>query len=112
MSVSTDNIGTATYGPAVQVDAMTARAPIDCRGYQSLSYTLLATIQDLKWTVYGANISDYTDEVVVQSEAVVAADAVGSYTATQAPFGFYRVKAANNVGGVVGTAAIQAYAKP
>lgn len=112
MSVSTENIGTASYGPAVQVDAYTARAPIDCRGYRSLSYTLLATVQTLKWTVYGANLSDYSDEVVVQSEATVAAAAVGSYAVTQAPFGFYRVKVANNAGGVVGTAAVNAYAKP
>lgn len=112
MAVSTDNIGSASYGPAVQVDAYTARAPIDVRGYQSLSITLLATVQTLKWTVYGANLSDYSDEVVVQAEAVVAADAVGSYTTTQAPFGFYRAKVANNAGGVVGTAQVQAYAKP
>ncbi len=112
MTVTTDNIGTATYGPAVQVDAYTARAPIDVRGYRSLSYTLLATVQTLKWTVYGANLSDYSDEVVVQAEATVAAGAVGSYAVTQAPFGYYRVKVANNAGGVVGTAQIQAYAKP
>lgn len=112
MPVSTDNIATATYGPAVQVDAMTARAPIDVRGYQSLSYTLLATVQTLKWTVYGANLADYSDEVVVQAEATVAALAVGSYAVTQAPFGYYRVKIANNAAGVVGTAAVNAYAKP
>lgn len=112
MPVSVDHIGTAAYPAAVQTDSYVARVSLDCRGYRSYAVTLIASVQDVKWTVYGANASDYSDEVAVQSEATVAAGAVGSYSTTQAPFAYYRAKVKNAAAGVVGTAALQAVGKP
>lgn len=112
MGVSTDNIGSVSYGPTAQADAYAVRASLDARGYRSVSFTLIAATQDAKWTVYGANQSDYSDEVVVQNEATVAAGANGSYAATQAPYGFYRVKVKNSSAGQNSTVTVQGYAKP
>lgn len=112
MGVIVDNIGAVTYGPTAQGDAYAAVASLDARGYASVSFTLKATVQTLAWTVFAANLSDFSDEVIVQAEAAVAAGAIGTFAVGQAPYGFYRVKTKNNAAGVVGTALVTGYAKP
>jgi hypothetical protein len=79
---------------------------VDMRNWQTLALTLLVTTHDLKWTVYGANLADFSDESVVQAEATVAIGGVGTYVTTAPPFGFYRPKIKANVGGSQGTGTI------
>jgi len=96
---------------SVDADTVLAGSAIDVRGWRSLAYTIKVAANDVDWTVYGAHSADYSDEVVVQAEALVAAGAAGSYAVTQAPFGYYRVKIHSNVGGVHGTATLVGMAK-
>lgn len=111
-----------TNGRQVQVDLVApdallstdnyvAIAPIDARPWRSIAYTIAVITNDLKWTVYGANASDYSDEQEVQAEAVVAAAATGTYTVAQAPYAYYRAKIKANVGGSQGTATVRGIAK-
>jgi len=63
------------------------------------------------WTVFGANTADYSDEVVVNAAANVAANAVSSYVVAQAPYAYYRVKIRSTVAGAHGTATVAGLAK-
>jgi hypothetical protein len=101
--------------PAVQAsvnaDTLLAGSALDVRGWKSLAYTIVVAANDVDWTVYGANLADYSDEVVVQAEATVAVGAAGSYAVELAPFGYYRVKIHSHVGGAHGTATLVGIAK-
>ena len=101
--------------PAAQasVDAETvlAGSEIDARMWASLAYTIAVITAGVKWAVYGANAADYTDEQAVQALTNVAASATGAYTVAQAPYAYYRVKIASNVGGTPGTATLRGIAK-
>ena len=95
----------------LSTDNYVALAPIDARAWRSVAYTIAVITNDLKWTVYGANASDYSDEQAVQAEATVAAAATGTYAVAQAPYAYYRVKIKANVGGAQGTATVRGIAK-
>jgi len=101
--------------PAAQdsVDALTvlAGSAMDARPWKSVCYTIHVTGNTVAWTVFGANASDYSDEVVVQAEAPVAANANGAYAVAQAPYGFYRVKIRSNAAGLPGTALLRGICK-
>jgi hypothetical protein len=74
-----------------------------------VSMTIKVATNAVKWTVYGANQSDFSDKVEVQAEAVVNAAAVGSYSTAAAVWRYYRAEIASNVAethGVVTAAAI------
>lgn len=86
-------------------------APLDVRGWRSVSYTIKAATAEIDWTVYGANLEDFSDEVIVQAEAGVAAAAVGSYSTAQAVWGFYRVKVKSAAVDTPGEATIAGIAK-
>lgn len=88
-----------------------AGSEIDARLFSSLSYTIKVATNDVKWTVYAGDASDYSDEVVVSAEASVVAGNVSSYSATPPPFGYYRVKIRDTVGGVHGAATVHGMAK-
>ena len=96
----------------LSTDTYVALGAIDMRPWKSLSYTLKVATNALKWTVYGANLADYSDEVVVQAEASVAVGAIGSYSTTQAVWARYRVKIKADVGGSQGTGTLNGIAKP
>ena len=83
---------------------------LDARGWRSLAYTIAAATADLLYKVFGANASDYSDEVEVKAETTVASGAAGSYTAVPPPFGYYRVKI-KNAGETTGTATVRGLAK-
>lgn len=99
--------------PAAQLSTASyvvlAGSELDARAWKSLSYTILVATQSVFWTVYGANSSDYSDEVVVQSEASVSAGASSSFSAAPPPFAYYRVKIKNNAG--AGTATLHGICK-
>lgn len=116
------NIGTGTRQifadalaavTALTVDAQTPVAASVLSGgpYGVLSYTIHVTTNDIKWEVFGANLATFTDEISVQSEATVVIGANGSYTATPAPFRFYRVKVRAAVSASQGNVQINAVAR-
>ena len=106
--------GWITVAPAalLTTDSLVALAPIDTRGYLSLAITIAVITNDVKWTVFGANESDYSDEQIVQAEATVAAGATGTYAVAQAPYRYYRVKHKAAVGASQGTSTVVVHAKP
>ncbi|MGH7892945.1 MAG: hypothetical protein ACREN0_11805 [Thermodesulfobacteriota bacterium] len=102
LSVTDSLLSIDTYVPLGAIDTGTAK---------SLVYTLAVVTNNLKWTVYGANAADYSDEAVVQSEATVNAGALGTYTTVQAVYRYYRAKLKAAVGGSQGTGTIRGVAK-
>lgn len=95
----------------LSVDTYVALGEIDIGTAKSLVYTLAVVTNDLDWTVFGANAEDYSDEVEVQAEASVAADAVGTYATTQAVYRYYRAKIKATVSESQGTGTIRGVAK-
>lgn len=104
-----------TIAPVAQasVDAETllAGSAMDLRPWSSLAFTFKVATQGVKWSIYGANVADFSDEVAIQALTNVAAGAIGTYVVAQAPYAFYRVKIASNVSGQVGTATLNGIAK-
>lgn len=84
---------------------------MDARPWQSLAYTVVVATNAIKWSVWAANASDYSDEVAVLSAATVASGATSSYATTQAAYSYYRVKITDDSGGVHGTATIRGVMK-
>jgi predicted RNA methylase len=122
MAFTTSNV---TAGPVVGVigttgalaQASTAStvvvtgSDVDMRAYKTLSYTISVVTFAVSWSVFGANVSDYSDEVAVLSATSVAAAASSSYTVTNAPYAYYRIKIIDTVGGSHGTATINGLGK-
>ncbi len=50
---------------------------------------------DITWIVYGGNLSDMTDAIIVKGEATVLDAGADSYSIAFAPFEFYYVYVAN-----------------
>lgn len=86
-------------------------AEIDATQFRSVCYTAIVATHDVDWSVFGANASDYSDEVAVLAATKIAAGASGSYTVAQAPYRFYRVKCIDDVGGTHGTITVNGVAK-
>ena len=96
---------------SANADTVLTGSGLDARGWLTVCYTILIATNTVDWTVYGANLSTYADEVVVQAEASVVAGAASSYAVTPAPYGYYRVKIHSNAGGAHGTATLVGIAK-
>lgn len=96
---------------STNADAVVAGSEIDARMWRSLAYTIKVAVNAVTWTVFGANASDYSDEVVVNSAASVAAGSASSYAVSQAPYAYYRVKIRSTVADTPGTATIVGVAK-
>lgn len=88
-----------------------AGSELDATQFGSVAYTISIATNNVNWSVFGANVSDYSDEVAVQTATQVNAGAVGSYAATVAVYRFYRAKIIDTVGGTHGTATINGVAK-
>ena len=95
----------------LSIDTNVALGAIDLGTALSLVYTLTVVTNNLKWTVYGANAADYSDEVEAQAEATVNVGAIGTYSTTQAIYRYYRAKLKAAVGGSQGTGTIRGVAK-
>ncbi len=111
MVVTTNNFEVAEPDALLSTNDYVALGAIDTGPWLSLAYTIAVITNHLKWTVYGANEPDYSDEQVVQAEATVNADATGTFTATIAPYRYYRVKIKAAAGGSQGTATVRGIAK-
>lgn len=111
MAVTTHNFETVAPAGLLSTDSYVALAPIDTGPWLSLAYTIAVATNDLKWTVYGANASDYSDEQVVQSEATVTAGSTGTYAVAQAPYRYYRTKIKAATPSSQGTATVVGIAK-
>lgn len=95
----------------LSTDSYVAMGVIDTGSALSLVYTFKAATNNLKWTVFGANLADFSDEEAVQAEATVNAGAIGRYSTTQAVYRYYRVKEKAAAGGSQGTGTVTAVAK-
>jgi hypothetical protein len=100
MSLST--VKTYYANPVAQVSTnayvVYAGSEVAAKDFRSVSYTIKAVTESVKWKVYGANLANYTDEVEVQAEATVLAAAASSYAVAQAPYAYYRVKITDGSG--------------
>ena len=79
--------------------------------FTTVSYTISVTTNNINWKVFGANKTDFSDEIEVQGEATVNAGDNSSYSVTPAPYGYYRVKIKSAVAGTAGKATIAGVAK-
>lgn len=61
--------------------------------------------------VVGANVSDFSDAVVVNGPTTLAAAAITSYTVSIAPYRYYRVEEKATVNDTQGTARVRGIAK-
>jgi hypothetical protein len=104
-----------TVAPAAQASAAAAAvvtgSGIDARPWGSVAYTVAVAAETIQWWVYGANASDYSDEVIVDGPSDVLAAAADSYAVAPAPYAYYRVKVADKVGGTHGTVTVRGIAK-
>ena len=89
-----------THGCAAETtstETVLSGSELDARPWTSVTYTLTALVNAVKWAVYGANAADYSGELPVQALTTVTAGASGTYTNALAPFSYYRVKVKDNV---------------
>ncbi len=91
--------------------AVATGAELDATQCRTVCYTIAAATHDVDWSVFGANAADYSDEVAVLAATKVALGTNSSYTASPAPFRFYRVKLIDDVGGTHGVATVNGIAK-
>lgn len=111
MPVTTSNFEEVSPAALLSTNSYVALAPIDTGPWLTLAYTIAVITNAVTWEIYGANASDYSDEQIVQVGASVAAAATGTFTATQAPYRYYRVKIKSTVPGSHGTATVRGIAK-
>lgn len=89
-----------------------SRSVLDARGWQKLAYTVKVQTAAVTWSVWAANNSNFSDEVVIQNPASVASGAAGTYVIEYPPYSYYRVKIVDTVGGTHGTASVYGITKP
>ena len=100
--------------PVEQASTDTAAIVLGCnqdaRPWTSICYTIKGKTQTITWWVYGANNSDFSDEVSLYT-ADVTSTGKDSYAVSQAPYAYYRVKIISKAGGVVGSPTVYGIAK-
>lgn len=78
----------------------------------ALAITIKNTGPDtLSWTLYGGNVSDLSDGVVIKASADILTGAVDSYSNSLAPFEFYGVYVKSKVNDVPSTALVNMLSK-
>jgi hypothetical protein len=101
--------------PAAQAstaaETVLAGSEIDARAWLTVAYTLKNITNTITYRVYGANLADYSDAVVVSGPTDILAAAASAYAVSPAPYGYYRVTIADKVGGVHGTVTLVGIAK-
>lgn len=70
---------------------------------KAVRYGIEVSDQAVKWTVYGANLSNYSDEQVVRAEVSVAAGHTDHASFPSPAFSYYRVKIRSAATGQPGT---------
>lgn len=91
--------------------AVVTGSELDAGPHLTACYTIKVATNAVKWSVFGANASDYSDEVAVLSATTVASGAASSYAASPAPFRYYRVKVIDDSGGSHGSVTVRGIAK-
>jgi hypothetical protein len=107
------------YGDVVEPDAQTSTnsyvvvtgSGLNASPFQTASYTISVITNNIDWKVFGANNSDFSDEVEVMSETTVSAGANDSYSVSPAPYRYYRVKIVSSSTDTHGDATIHGLAK-
>jgi hypothetical protein len=84
---------------------------MDVRPWKTLAYTLSVITNTITYTVFGANLSTYADEVIVQAATDIAAAANGSYAIVNPPYAYYRVKILTKVNPNHGVVTLNGIAK-
>lgn len=101
--------------PAAQASTaayvVVAGSEIDARPWRSVAYTLKNITNTISYEVFGANLPDYSDEVIVSGPTDILAAAASSYAVAQAPYGYYRVKIIDKVAASHGTVTLVGIAK-
>ena len=93
---------------AYQKGVTTAQASVDAYascldmsvrdGVGPIAITLLElNVNAVTWIVYGANLADYSDAIVVNAEAAVAKAGADSYVADSAHYQYYRAMVKSTV---------------
>lgn len=104
-----------TVAPSAQastaVETVLAGSGMDARPWKSLAYTLANITNTITFSVYGANESDYSDEVVVSGPTDILAAANSSYAVAQAPYSYYRVKIVDKVAAAHGVVTLRGICK-
>lgn len=114
--VGDHNVVVGTTAPTAQLSTaatvVVTGSDVDARGYSALAYTIIVATQDVSWSVFGANVSDFSDEKAVLTATQVVAGATGNYAVSPPPYGYYRSKIIDTAGGVHGSVTINIIAKP
>lgn len=85
---------------------------VDARPWRSVSYTLIGDATNIvKWQVLAGNAPDFSDAVIVQASASVAANAIASFTDTASAYGYYKVQIESATAGDAGTVTINGLLK-
>ena len=108
--VQIDQVAPAAQA-SVNAETVLAGSEMDMRAWRSLAYAVKVITNTITWWVYGANASDYSDEVIVNGPTDVLAAAASSYAVAQAPYAYYRAKIQSKVAGVHGTVTLGGIAK-
>ncbi len=91
--------------------AVVTGTDIEVSQMKVLSYTAIVATHDVDWSVFGANVSDFSDEVAVLAATKIVLSGVSSYSASPPPYRYYRVKVIDDVGGTHGTITINGIAR-
>ena len=113
-SVGAQALVLAFTAPTYTSTSSTVMVPgtdFDCTIFGTLGITAKAATNAVTWSVWGANLPDYSDAVIVQTAASIAAGAVGGFTTFFAAYAYYFVKAVDTVGGTHGTLTVNVLAK-
>ena len=115
ISVSTIGATTPVAPPPVaSTGAWTAvqGSEIDAGNLGTVVYTIVnGGANTLQWRVAGAIAEDFSDEVLLQAAADVAASDSSAFVSSPAVYRFYRVEIIDKVGGQHGSATVHGYGK-
>jgi len=96
---------------STNTDVIVTGSNLDARGYSALSYTVAAATNDLDYTVYGANVSDFSDKVAIVAKNTCTAGTTETYAVTPPPYAYYCVYLDATVDATHGTLTVNGIAK-
>ena len=111
MPLSKEHYESVAPAETESTNTYVALGPITVGSLRSVSITIKVATDSIDWTVFGANQSDFSDEVEVQAEAAVGAGSNASYSVAQAPYLNYRAKIKSTVTDNPGDVTLVAVAK-
>ena len=90
---------------------MVPGSDFDAVMWSTIAITAKVTTNAVTWSVFGANLADYSDAIQLQVPASISANGVGSYSASFFPYAYCFVKATDTVGGTHGSISLNVMAK-